>query len=55
MEDIEQLRDALNAATISCSGTDVTILCSDHETKDKIFNALEALAKPREWDYRERW
>lgn len=38
----DTLSDLLQGATLSTSGTDITILCSDHDTKDAIFNALES-------------
>lgn len=38
----DTLSDLLQGATVSSSGLDVTIACSDQDTKDAIFNALES-------------
>ncbi len=43
---VRGVADAFSAATISCTGLDITIACDDHDTKDAIFNLLEALAVP---------
>lgn len=44
----ETLGELLNATTISSSGLDITIACSDHDTKDAIFDLLETAASPLE-------
>ncbi len=38
------LSEALTAATLSCSGREIFIECSDHDSKDTIYSGLEAIA-----------
>ncbi len=44
----ERLGTLLMNATLGTSGLDVIIICSDHDTKDAIFDALEALVETEE-------
>jgi hypothetical protein len=40
---VETLRAELPKATLSSSDKDICIQCSDYETRDAIFDALDAL------------